>query len=213
MSDIFREVDEAMQQEKLLNIWNEYKNTIIAAIAILIVTATGTNLYHSWNNNRNAEETARLMQAMESNAPQEQLTKVIEDTRGNHAAVGRFIAANMAIEKGETAKAVSIYEVAAKDGSTPRDLRDLARILYVKNAEEPKLEILKPLLADDKSPWVWHARIEAATMAANDGDYDQALKYLENFESVTTIPLSLKQRGNALRHVYELKKNDQKENN
>lgn len=208
MSDIFREVDEAMQQEKLLNIWNEYKNTIIAAIAILIVSAAGTNIYHSWNNSRNAEETARLMQAMESNAPQDSLMEVIGDTRGNHAAVGRFIAANLALENDDKAKAVTIYEEAAKDRSTPRDLRDLARILFVKNSDAPTLDILKPLLADDKSPWVWHARIEAAAMAANDGDYDQALKHLEKFESVTTIPLSLKQRGNALRHVYELKKSD-----
>jgi hypothetical protein len=207
MSDIFREVDEALQQDKMLKIWKEYKTTIIAAIAVLIVSSALTTTYHSWNNSRNASETARLIQAIDSKNAEQELSNIIKDTRKNHAAIGTFIAAGLALEDGKQAEAADLYLKAAESRKTPRDLRDLARILYVQNANSPSPDVLKPLLSNTKSPWIWHARIEAATLSATEKNYEQAIEYLENFQKVTTIPLSLKQRGLALHHVYSLKNN------
>lgn len=206
MSDIFREVDEAMQKDKMLAIWEEHKTTIIAAIVLMLLTASATTIYQNWNSSRNNEETARLLNAMESDNPAEALPAIIKDSRNKHAAVAQFIAAGLAIEDGKNTEAAALYKDAATDKSTPRDLRDLARVLYVQNAEQPAIDILQPLLANKKSPWIWHARIEAAVITAHSKDnYAQAINYIKDFETVTTIPLSLKQRGNALRHVYEIK--------
>ena len=83
----------------------------------------------------------------------------------------------------------------------------MARILYSQNGGENALSILKPLLSDSKSPWQWHAKIEAATSEAKQGNYDAALSYLNDFKDQTNLPASLKQRGDALTHVYTLKKN------
>ncbi|HPD83572.1 MAG: hypothetical protein R3D88_05340 [Alphaproteobacteria bacterium] len=205
MSDIFREVDEALQQDKLLAIWNEYKNTIIAALVILITTTALTTFYHNWNAKRNGEETARLIQALETEKPETVLPTIIEDTRKNHATVATFIAAGMALEENKKEEAAALYKESAESSGTPRDLRDLARILYIKNANEPSIDILKPLLSNPKSPWIWHAKIEAAVLSAEQNDYPKALEYLDGFQNVTTIPLSLKQRGKALHHIYSLK--------
>ncbi len=205
MSDIFHEVDEAMQKEKLLNIWNEYKNTIIAAIAILILSASLTSAYHSWNTSRNQEETAKLLQAFDSREPAKELDILFKESRKSQAAIAGFTKASIAISEGEKEKAATTYAVIVEDRSTPRDLRDLARILYVQNAAKPEFNILKPLLANDKSPWIWHARIEAAALYASQEDYNKALSYLQEFENVNTIPTSIKERGLALLHVYKMK--------
>lgn len=206
MSDIFQEVDEALKQEKILKIWEEYKYTLIGCVVVLILSTALTTLYRHWDGNRDAAETARLITAMESDAPIENITAILEDTRDNHQALGRMSTAGLLLDEDKKAQAAEIYKQVAEDSSSPRDIRDLARILYVQNANAPDMSILKPLLANDKSPWLWHAKIEAAIISAHkDKDFSAAIKHLDGFNDVTSIPLSLKQRGVALAHVYGLK--------
>lgn len=210
MSDIFREVDEALQQDKLIAIWEEYRNTIIAAIAILLLSTMLTTSYKKWDAKRDAAETEKLTTALSSDNPQTAIQNVIEDTRKGHAALGLMTAANMYMQDGKTDDAAAIYKQIVDNKKSPRNIRDLARILYVQNTQDADINILKPLLSNDKSPWIWHARIEAAVVSAHkDADYKTALSYLEKFEEASYIPSTLKQRGLALAHVYALKQKEQ----
>jgi hypothetical protein len=207
MSDIFREVDEALQQEKIEKLWAEYKTTIMAAIAILVLGTALTTAYRSWDAGRDAKETAKLLSAMQADNPEVALQEAIKNTRSGHEALGALSKAGLLIEENKKEDAVTIYKQIAENRSAPKDLRNLSRILYSQNTEENSIDILKPLLADEKSPWIWHARLQAAvTVAHTSNDYDQAIAYLKPFDEVTTIPLSLKQRAQALQHIYELKK-------
>lgn len=209
MSDIFKEVDEAMQQEKLLNLWNKYKSTIIGAIVLLLVTASGTTFYKNWDFRRDTNETARLIEALDQNNTAEILANLKDDTRGGHAAIASFTAAGLALENGEAEKASTLYLDISKDGSAPKDLRDLARLLYVKNTDDADYDVLKPVISNKKSPWRWHAMIEAAVANAKAEEYDAALKMLSVFkEDGQNIPFALQQRAEALSHVYALKKNN-----
>lgn len=212
MSDIFREVDEAMQQEKFVQIWQEYKSTIIASIAILILSSAATTFYRSWDVKRDTAETAKLMEAMNAQAPEAALAEVIGESRNGHEAIAFMNAAALHLEKGEDEKAVALYEQAINQGGLPRDFRDLARILYTRHADSPSLDILQPLLVNDKSPWRWQARIEAALITAHGDtpDYTKALEYLAPFEEATTLPLSLKQKAQSLSHLYAIKAAQQK---
>lgn len=210
MSDIFREVDEALQQEKWEKIWQEYKATIIACIGILILGTAAMTTYRSWDAGRDAKETAKLLTALESKNPEAAVQEAIKKTRSGHEALGALSKAGLLIEEDKTEEAVSIYKDLAENRSAPKDLRNLARILYSQNAQSSSIDILKPLLTDEKSPWIWHARLQAAVTAAHsNNDYKQAMAYLKPFDAVTNIPLSLKQRAQALSHVYALKQAQQ----
>ncbi len=211
MSDIFREVDEALQHDKMLKIWEEYRATIIAAIAILIVSTAATNFYHSWDNKRNAAETQRLSQALQADDPQAAIQDVIQDTRKGHKALGLMSAANLHLKNNKKEDAAALFQDIATNKKSPRNIRDLARILYVQTANQSNIDILKPLLKNKKSPWIWHARIEAAVITAHsEENYTQALDYLAPFESTEYVPASLRQRAEALAHVYSLKVEKQK---
>jgi len=144
------------------------------------------------------------MTALQAENPQAQIQKVIVDTRNSHEALGRLSTAGLLLEENKTAEAAVIYKEIAEDKSTPRDFRDLARILYNKNAAEQDLDILKPLLANDKSPWVWHARLQAAVIAGENNDTAKALEHLKPFATSEEMPQSLKQRATALINVYGL---------
>lgn len=206
MSDIFREVDEALQQEKLLKIWKEYSPVIIGALVILILSTATTSFYRDWNTKRDAAETARLSNALQADDPHAAINAVIKDTRKTHKALGLMSAANLHLQDNNSTEAAALFQQIAEDKKTPRNIRDLARVLYIQNAESPDTALLKPLLNDDKSPWVWHARVEAAVFTAhNDKNYTKALSYLKPFEKAKYVPTSLKQRALALADVYTLK--------
>lgn len=206
MSDIFREVDEALQQEKIANLWKKHGSTIITALIVLVIsTAIGT-YYKKWDAKRNGEETARLTTALQSDDPQTAINNVIQDTRKSHAALGQMTAANLLLQDNKKTEAAEIYKTVLENKKTPRNLRDLSRIFYVQNAEKPDSKVLEPLLSNEKSPWIWHARIEAAVLSAHqDNDYQKAIDYLQSFNDAPYIPFSLKQRAQALSHVYTLK--------
>jgi len=207
MSDIFREVDEAMQQEKMLNIWKEYGSTIIAALVILVISTAAGTYYKKWDAKRDAQETARLSTALQADDPQAAIMDVIKDTRKGHSALGLMSAAHLHLQNGKKEESAVIFKQIVDNKKSPRNLRDLARILYVQNSNEADDKILKPLLVNSKSPWIWHARIEAAVMAAHgeSADYSKAISHLKDFKEASYIPQSLKQRANALQHIYTLK--------
>lgn len=207
MPDIFEEVDEALKKEKLEKIWEDYKTTIIACIAILIIGTGAGSAYHNWNNSRNATETAKLLAALDADNTDQALLGAVEKTRSNHKAIGLLNAASILKEDNKNEEATKLYAELIETRGAPKTLRDLARILYSQNGGKDALSTLKPLLSDSKSPWQWHAKIEAATSEAKQGNYDAALDYLRGFKEETNLPASLKQRGDALTHVYTLKKN------
>ena len=211
MSDIFREVDEAMQQEKLVKLWKEYSTTIIFAVIVLLVSSAATSYYYKWQANKNATETAKLTTALQADNPQEAVLEAIKTTHGDHKAVGLMNAANMALQEGKTEEASTLYQQVIDDKKAPRNIRDLARIYFIQTTKEPQIDVLKPLLANTKSPWVWHAKLEAATLTAhNDKDYAKALDYLKGFKKQEYLPFSLKERAQALSHVYAIKQANQK---
>lgn len=211
MSDIFREVDEALQQEKVEKLWKEYRSTIIACIAILVLGTAIITGYRGWDASRDANETAKLLHALESENPQESIQKIVGKTRKEHEALGLLSAASLLLEEDKKAEATALYKELSEKKSAPKDLRDLARIFYIQNTKEKSLDSLKPLLANEKSPWIWHARLEAASIVAHkDQNYAQAIAYLTPFKEATNIPPSLQQRAEALSHVYNLKKSEQK---
>lgn len=214
MSDIFREVDEALQREKAEKLWKTYGPTLVVA-AILVVLTTGlTTGYKEWVSHRNKVETAKLLTAIESNDKADDLEKVAGDTDDGHKALALMNAAAQHAEKGEFAKASALYDDVSKDKSVPDDLRDLASIYYVRAAmlssgteEKPEYkaltERLVPITRNQNAAFHLQAKLDTALLYG-DGlkDYNAALALLDGFEGNAISP-SLKEKASALKHVYE----------
>jgi hypothetical protein len=203
MSDIFREVDEALQQEKMERFWHEYKETIVLCIIIVIVGTAAMAGYRSWDSGRDGEETARLLTKLESG--EEDI--VLNDTRGGIGALSRMLAASQAVQNDNTAEAAALYRGIVEDGA-PEELESLARVLAAHYGDQNETDILIPVASNEESPWTWHARLQAAAIAAQNGDYGRAIGFLESFEETQQMAPSLKQRAQAMRHVYSLQMAD-----
>lgn len=214
MSDIFREVDEALQQEKAAKFWKEYGPTLLAGAVIVVLSTAASTGFMAWNKHRNASETARLVEAMENqDTAAAMLQDVAKDTRSKHETLALLTAAGMLGEKKEYTQAAALYKQAYENGARG-NLDGLARILYVRstlasgadaNADD-LIAALKPVLNDDGNPWQWPAKIDAALIAAHlQKDYKAAAAHLQGADAIADVPPSLAQRAAALEQLYSAK--------
>ncbi|NQZ14248.1 MAG: hypothetical protein HRT94_05435 [Alphaproteobacteria bacterium] len=211
MADIFQEVDEALKQEKLEKFWDEYKNTIVTAIVVLIASTALSSFYQSWDKGRDHAETAALLQAVEADDQAAAFAEFADKTRRGHETIAKMNQAAVLIQKGteESKKeAAEIYAAIAMQKSAPDDFRDLSRVLAVRNGitGDQAEKLLKPILKNDDSPFHWHARLEAATYYAHQGNgTEKAIEVLEPFTANPLVPDSLKQTAEALLYIYQQK--------
>lgn len=211
MSDIFREVDEALQQEKMEKLWKEYGPTILMAAVLLVLSTAVTVGYRTWNSQQNQKETAKLIAATNNKDLATAMESAASDTRKGHEAIALLTAAGKHAENKEFEKASALYKQVTEDSSTPEVLSDLSAILYGRAAQLAKpepdyrelLKTIEPVAKNDKSPFQLQAKVEAALLYG-DGlkDYTAALDLLKGFDK-ESAPDSLKEKALALKHVYE----------
>lgn len=212
MSDIFREVDEALQQEKLARAWKNYGPALVLAGIVLIAGTAGFSAYHHWDATADRRETGELIAAVESKDAAAALEKAATDTRDGHKAVALMNAAGKEAEARKFDAAAKLYDEVSKDAGAPSGLRDLAAILSTRSTllaagdaapdYRALADRLAPIARNTKSPFRMQARLEAAALYG-DGlkDYAQALSLLDGFEDGAAD--SLKEKAAALKSVYQ----------
>jgi hypothetical protein len=213
MSDIFREVDEALQREKAAKFWADNGPTIILAAIVLIASTAFTTAYRTWDKWRDEAETHKLVTAQNADDLAAAYEEVAKETRKGHEALALLTAGHAAAEAKDFAKAAELYTQAAEDSKNPDNLRDLAAILSVRAVQmrdagqeidyKALADKLAPVIKNNKSAFQLQAKMEAAVLHG-DGlkDYKTALDLLSAFED-DKVSGSLKEKADALKHVYE----------
>lgn len=213
MSDIFREVDEALQREKASKFWKDYGPTLVLAAIVLVLATAVTTGYRTWDTWRDKQETAKLVIATEDKDMAAAMEKAASDTRSGHKVVALLNAAGAHAGKKEFTKAAELYDQAANDGSAPSDLRDLATILYSRAAllaagdkapdYKAHVEKLLPIAQNKGSAFQLQAKLDAALLYGGGlKDYTAALDTLKGFDAEGGQD-SLSEKATALKHVYE----------
>jgi len=218
MADLFREVDEAMRQERIEKFWAENKAYIIGVILGTILLTGLISGYRSWDQSVKEKQTAALIALQES---PDYPTNILEtqnlDFRSGLRGITLLQAAGNFLDQDKTEEALTLYKRAGQDKDLPDDLRHLGILMSVRLLTDNEdadgkalLEQLSPLVSDTKSPWVHHARLEAAVINAHKlGDYNAAIAHLNAVMDTPNLPESLSARAGALAHLYSLKQKKQ----
>lgn len=212
MSDIFREVDEALSREKAAKFWKSYGPTLIGCAIVLVLSTAATTAYRTWDSSRNKEETSKLVIAAEGKNIAADMEAAAKDTRDGHKAVALLNAAAKHAEAKEFAKAAELYGAVSEDASAPGDLRDLATVFFVRSKilqegeakldSKSLLDRLLPITKNDKSAFQLQAKLEAALLYGETlKDYTAALDLLKGFDG-ENINGSLQEKATALKQVY-----------
>ena len=205
MADIFREVDEELQQERAASLWRRYGGWVIAAAVAIVLGVAGTVLWRDYEASTRADQAAAyeaaasLLEDGRAREAANAFAALAEDGADGYAAISRLRQASALVDADDVAGAVDIYMALAADGSVPAPYGDLARLhgvrLQIGTADTTALNTaLAPLLADD-NPWYPLARETEAAIALAAGDRAAALEIFKALADDAATPGRLRQRA------------------
>lgn len=212
MSDIFREVDEALQEDKAKEIWKEWGSTIITSAVVMVVTTGMFSGIKTWQHVQKEKETTRIIQALDEQDSIPALLEIADDSKKGHQSVAIFAAAAAHLANNQLLDALTVYQGGIKNNAMLNEFEDLARIMVVRIKmslpdEQPSAEDMmadiKPVLDDPKSAWINHAKAEAALIEAEyNGHYDKAVTVSNEILDAEVAPADLKERVKAMVHIF-----------
>ena len=215
MTDILAEVDAAMRQERMGKFWKENSKTLIFFVIATIVMTGVISGYRTWDANVKARDTEQLLLLTEAKDFPDNLKDAKLDLRPGLRGIALVNGAQTYLGKNKDAEALALYARAADDKAIPDEIRGLAVMMQARLAEnaasdEKIAKNLESIALDNGSPWQYHARLEAAALAASKEDYKLARDYLAGLMDQKKVPSPLYQKAMALDHVYALR--EQKKN-
>ncbi len=207
--DVFlREVDEAVRKDELENFWTRYGRWLLG-LAIAGLIAFGGYIWWSGQQRGNTEETGEtFIQAIDKLQNEDEagaleiLKGIKESGQPAYRAMAELVEANLAMEKGDSKKAIAAYAKVAADDSLPDAFRDLALIRQT-TAEfdtlEPQkvIDRLKPL-AKPGHAWFGSAGEMTAISYLKMGKEDAAGQIFAQIAKQEELPESLKARATQM---------------
>jgi len=209
LSDIFREVDEELRQEKLRSLWKSYGTYLIAAMVLIVAAVGGFRFYQSWGLSQSGESGAKYSTALKllGEAKIDQaaplLDELAESGYGAYPILAKIQEAASLAKSSRRDEAVSIYDSIANDTSIDVTFRDLARIragfLLVDVATPEDIAERLGSLATDDGIWRHTAREIMALSQYGAGDYAAADELFDTIMADPAAPARLKSRAEIMR--------------
>lgn len=208
MADIFREVDEELQQERAATLWKKYGGWLIALCVGIVLAVAGNVFWRDYQANQRAEQAAAYADAaalLGENKPREAadaFAALADDGDAGYAAIARLSQAAALVEAEDIPAAADTYMAIANDASVPAPYGDLARLhgvrLRIGAADAPTLHSdLAPLLTPGNA-WEPLARETEAAIFIQEGDVDSARETLKLIADNPETPGQLRQRASEL---------------
>jgi hypothetical protein len=207
MTDIFREVDEALREDRVKAIWNRYGTLIIAgAVAIVLGTAAFVG-WRSYSQSQAQSQTRALVDAQQQAAadPKSAATiyaSVAADSSADRAALARLLEARADLDAGKRDEAGKVYQQIAGDSGVNSVVRDLARLYSVMarldDGDPAALNGELAPLAADGSPWRASAREMQGLLALRQNDTAKAREIFEALSKDPASPPGVRSRADQL---------------
>ncbi|MEM5584166.1 MULTISPECIES: tetratricopeptide repeat protein [unclassified Roseibium] len=210
MSDIFREVDEDIRQEKYRRLWDRFGFWVIG-VAVLVIVGTGGYrgwLYWQEQQSQSAGDTFYdAVQLSEDGDYQEAaaLYGDLEGAIGGYPALARFRLATDLANAGDTGEALAAFDALSRDSGLMEALRDIAalRAAYLAVDLEDYSAIADRVekLTGETGPFRAAAREVLALSAWKDGNVDASRQWLAALEEDPETPAEISRRAAILRDL------------
>jgi hypothetical protein len=206
VSDIFREVEEEVRQERLQKWWKKYGDYVIAGISVVVIGVAGWKLWQHWEQQQRLKASSQYESALQiSAAGQNDLAaqaygQIAKKAPGGYAAVAQLAEADELAAIGQVNDAVALYmKVAKKDsGGLGQVARMRAAWAQGDKLSTAELKVLLGPLNDGKSQWRFLAQELLAYRAYHDGQIGDALTEYRSIAAAAEAPSSLRQRATAM---------------
>ncbi|MBV9859770.1 MAG: tetratricopeptide repeat protein [Alphaproteobacteria bacterium] len=204
MSDIFREIDEEIRRENLLQLWSRYGRYIIAAVVLALLAAGAVVAWRDHQRSERESQSTRFAGALaltqqDKDSDAAKAFAAIAQEGGGYGTLAAFEEADLLGKSGDAKAAVAAYDRLAGSGSLDPELRDLAVLLSVMREPadtDPKTTVdrLAPLTAAG-NPWRPSALELTAAAKLKAGDRAAALDLYKSIADDVTTPQGLRARA------------------
>lgn len=207
MSEIFREVDEALREDRAKLLWQKYGNMAISIATAIVLATAGYVFWKDYAEGRDQALTDTLLAALEDSesdptAAIDALAALADDASDRQGVIARLHEAALRAETGDADGAVDVYRQLADDGSVQDAWRNLARLLAVLHSldtgdPDQLADELRPLTAED-SPWRYSARELTGLLALRQGDMAEARQIFDLLAVDPLAPPGIRTRAEEL---------------
>lgn len=206
MADIFREIDEELQQERVAKLWQRYGVWLVAVAVAVVIGVAGNVFWTRYSAQRQAdrgdryEAAAALVSSDDPKKGAEAFATLADDAGAGYATLARMREAAALAKAGDTDAAIKTFDKAAAEGTAP--YADLARVwavrLQIATGEPSKLvEQLGPTLTVG-NPWRPLAVETEAAIRLKAGDTAEATKLYKSLADDASTPSRLRARATEM---------------
>lgn len=200
MPDLFDEISEELQYERLANFWKKYGSAVITAIVAIILIASGVVFWKNHTYQKKAEHTSEYIDTAEANSilALEQFSK--EDGKGV-AILAQFKKAEILIEDMKEEKAVEVYESIAENFKEEEAAHDLALLFATYLLTDIDTERAKEKLAvinKQEKPFYHIAKETLGMIAIRENDTEKAKQIFSELATDATAPETLRARADKI---------------
>jgi hypothetical protein len=206
--DFFREVNEAVRQDRYKQLWDQYGIYAIGAAAAVVLAVAGHKAWTYWQDKQAQEAGAKFTQALsledgpEAATAREMLAAMAEKGPEGYRMLARFQLAAAEAKAGELDKAVAAYDALAKDPSVDSILRDSAQLqaaaLRLDKADYSEMEQRLKGLIESSSAWRFSARELLGLSAYRLNDMREAERQFSALLSDQGTPPNLRERADMM---------------
>jgi len=208
LSDIFREVDEEVRQDKAKKIWKKYGSVIMAVAALIIVSVGGYKAWQYYSLQQLEKAGAEYLDTMalvddEKDAQAlEAFKKLAQKGSTGFYLLAKFQEAGLSAKLGKTDDAIAIYDELGNNSSLEESLRELAKmragILLSNTASLKEVESRIGELSKSESPWRYTALETIAITAFRTGDLVKAEQIFVELSTEPETPNDMRTRATAM---------------
>jgi|TARA_R110002126_G_scaffold13118_4_gene57022 hypothetical protein len=215
MSDILQEVDEALKQDKIIKLWQNYGRYLIAALVLVIVMTAAKSAYEYQHRTSSERATTALLSILNNDGVDKQaaLSEYIKTSKGGSVIVAQLELAGAQLKQGDSESAFSTFNALADNGKAPAYFQDFAKLMSIQikmdtMSDEQIVAInadLETIINDEKSLWRYHAMLNRAAIKASQADYKAAIADAGRVKTAPNMPQTLINRAIALEQLYTIK--------
>jgi hypothetical protein len=206
--DFFREVDEAVRQDRYKALWDRYGVYAMAAAALLVIGVAGYKGWNYWQEREAATagaqftEALSLMEGSDSGKAKDILNTLVAKGPAGYKTLARFQLAASDAKAGKTDEAVAAYDALSTDSSVDQVLRGYATLqaaaLRLDKAATAEMERrLKPLV-DSDSAWKYSARALLGLSAYRQNNMREAEKQFSALLGDSGTPPNLRETADMM---------------
>ncbi|WP_428642549.1 tetratricopeptide repeat protein [Roseibium sp.] len=210
MSDIFREVDEDIRQEKYRRLWDRFGPWVIGVAVLIVVGTGGYRGWLYWQETRSQSAGDTYFEAVnlsEADKYQEaaELYGELEGAIGGYPALAKLRQATDLANAGQTDEALAAFDALAADSSLMEAIQSVAAIragyLAVDTQDYAAVADRVEKLTGDTGPFRAAARELLALSAWKNGNIEEARKWLSALRDDPETPVEVGRRTGLLADV------------